>query len=449
MGEALEANYDGLVGPTHNYGGLSAGNFASERHSGDVSNPRAAALQGLAKMRALHDMGLVQGVLPPQERPSLPLLHAAGFSGSPRAMIEDAWRVDPRLVRNACSSAAMWAANAATVSPSADTADGRVHFTPANLVTMLHRSIEAETTQRALARAFPDPDHFVVHDALPHQRVFADEGAANHMRLCAGIGEPGVEIFVHGRDGYEHRRLRVPVRHTRQVGEAIARRHGLADWRVAAVQQSDEALEAGAFHNDVVAVAHEDVIVCHEAAFADREAALAAIARASDGLFEPQVLEVAEAELALEDAIATYLFNSQLVRAPGADRLTLVAPAECEAHPDALAACRRLTEGNGPVGYVAFVDVRQSMNNGGGPACLRLRVVLTKAELAAANPAQIFDDALEAALTSWIERRYRDALAPDDLGDPDLAEEAMTALDELTGLLGLGADFYNFQREAA
>lgn len=447
---AIEANYDGLVGPTHNYGGLSAGNMASQANAGHVSNPRAGALQGLEKMRAMAARGFVQGVLPPQERPFMPLLRAAGFTGaSDAAVLEAAWRADPQLVRNAAASAFMWAANAATVTPSADAADGRVHFTPANLHTMLHRAIEPNATARALASAFPEPARFSHHAPLPAHAVFADEGAANHMRLCAELGAPGVEAFVYGRDGYAHSALGAPQRQARQTGEAIARAHGLAPARTVHIRQSDAAIAAGAFHNDVVAVAHETVLFCHERAFEDRDGAFEALRRAAEGLFEPVFVEVAEADLPLEDAIASYLFNSQLVRAPGASRLTLIAPAECQENPRARTVCEALTGGNGPIGEVAFVDVRQSMRNGGGPACLRLRVVLTEAERAAAHQGLLVDDALLDRLSDWARRRYRDRLAPDDLADPALVDQTRAALDELTGILALGSDFYDFQRAGA
>ena len=41
-----EINFDGLVGPSHNYAGLSIGNLASTRNAGQLSQPRRAALEG-------------------------------------------------------------------------------------------------------------------------------------------------------------------------------------------------------------------------------------------------------------------------------------------------------------------------------------------------------------------------------------------------------------------
>ena len=444
---AVEANFDGLVGPTHNYGGLSEGNFASQANAGATSRPREAVLQGLAKAKMLADAGLVQGVLPPHERPFLPALRAAGFTGTDAAVLETAWRVDPRLARNLSSSAAMWAANAANVSPSPDTADGRAHLTPANLNAMLHRSIEPETTGRALAAAFQDPDLFAIHTALPAQAAFADEGAANQVRLCAEHGAPGVELFVYGREAFETPDIKAPARQSRLASESLARRHLLNPTRVVFARQSRAAIESGAFHNDVVGVGCRDVMFFHEEAFDDKAAVLAAIRAAAKDLFDPVFVEISAAEVTLENAVKSYLFNSQLLHMPGDDRLTLIAPSEAEANEATRAYCERLVAGNGPISAVKFVDVRQSMANGGGPACLRLRIVLTDAQREAVNPAMLMNDTLFETLSDWANRRYREELQPNDLGDPSLLTETREALDELTSILGLGAAFYDFQRD--
>src|SRR5450432_3967675 len=129
---AREFNFDGIVGPTHNYGGLAAGNIAATKNAGRRSNPRQAALQGLAKMSFVHGLGVGQAVLPPQERPSLSMLRRLGFTGRDEDVLARAAAWDHgHLLRNCSSASAMWTANAATVAPSADTDDGRVHLTPA------------------------------------------------------------------------------------------------------------------------------------------------------------------------------------------------------------------------------------------------------------------------------------------------------------------------------
>ena len=443
---AVEANFDGLVGPTHNYGGLAEGNLASARNEGRTSSPRAAVIEGLEKMRRLHRAGLVQGVMPPQERPWIPGLRAAGFTGSDAEVYERAWREAPDLARNMLSASPMWAANAATVSPSADTQDGRLHFTPANLITTLHRSIEGPQTEAALNALFPDAARFAVHAPLPAQSVFADEGAANHVRLCAEHGAPGVEILVHGRAGFEPYDGRFPARQTREACEAIARAHGLPGERTVHIRQAKRAIEAGAFHNDVVCVGCGPVLFFHEHAFEEKDAALDAIRKAADGLFEPVFVEVPDAEVPLSDAISSYLFNSQLLNWPGEDRLVLLAPQETEETETTRAYCERLVAGNGPIGRVEFADVRQSMRNGGGPACLRLRVVLSEAERAAVNPNVMMSEDVFEALKRWAETHYREELPVSELSDPALIEESRSALDALTELLNLGSRFYPFQR---
>ncbi len=445
MTSAVEANADGLIGPTHSYAGLSPGNLASSLNKGEASNPRAAVLQGLDKMKRLADLGLPQFVLPPHERPDIPFLRTLDFTGSDAAVLERAWREAPSFAAAACSASPMWAANAATVTPSADAADGRVHFTPANLHTNLHRSLEHRQTRRSLDALFPDPERFAVHDALPSVAHLADEGAANHVRLCADHGAPGVNLLVWGREAFEPWADAFPARQTREASEAIVRRHGAGQAVLA--RQSRAAIAGGTFHNDVVCVGALETLFFHELAFEDTAGTKAAIRAAAQGLFEPIFVEVSSADLPLADAISSYLFNSMLVQIPGEDRLTLICPTETRDNPRSHAVAERLAASNGPIGRVDYVDVRESMRNGGGPACLRLRVALTEAELAATNPAMRLTDDLHARLSAWGVARYRDRLTPADLADPALLEESRVALDELTTLLGLGGGFYPFQRD--
>jgi len=440
---AQEANFDGLIGPTHNYGGLSDGNLASANNAGLVASPRAAALQGLEKMRAMHEAGLWQGILPPQQRPHLPTLRCAGFTGTDMQVFEGAWQQAPLLMKNAMSASSMWAANAATVSPSADSADNNLHLTPANLSTMLHRSIEHPQTQRALERAFPFAN---VHPALSEQSVFADEGAANHVRLCERRAGQGVELFVYGRDGYAAHRPGYPARQTLQASQAIARSHNLDPALTVYALQSDAAIDAGAFHNDVVCVGALQTLFYHELAFADTAQMQADIRKASKGLFDPVFVEVPLAEVPIDDAIKAYLFNSMLVQMPGESRLTLIAPLETQENAATKNYCDKLTASNGPIGEVRYVDVRQSMRNGGGPACLRLRVTLTESEWEKVNTGNKFSPEIYKNIKTWINKHYRESLAPEDIRDREIMCESFSALDELTKIMNLGSDFYPFQR---
>ncbi|YCH23229.1 N-succinylarginine dihydrolase [Pseudomonas sp. D1-3] len=444
---SCELNIDGLVGPTHNYGGLSHGNVASQSNCQVASNPREAARQGLAKMKALMDMGFAQAVLAPQERPDVQALRSCGFTGSDAQVIEKAAREAMPLLVASCSASSMWTANAATVSPSADTADGRVHFTAANLNCKFHRSIEHPTTSRVLAAIFADERYFAHHGALPAVSQFGDEGAANHTRFCRDYGERGVEFFVFGRSAFDLRLpapQRYPARHTLEASQAVARLHGLADDAVVFAQQNPAVVDQGVFHNDVIAVGNGQVLFHHEDAFLDSERVVGELgdklARLGGQL---QPVCVPRHVLAVEDAVRSYLFNSQLLsRADG--RMLLVVPEECRGNPRVWAYLETLLGSNGPIAEVRAFDLKQSMQNGGGPACLRLRVALQAEELAAMNPGVMMTPGLYERLLQWVDRHYRDRLSEQDLADPQLLDECRTALDELTKILDLGA-VYPFQ----
>ncbi|HJP68085.1 MAG TPA: N-succinylarginine dihydrolase [Sphingomicrobium sp.] len=349
----IEINFDGIVGPSHNYAGLSLGNLASARNAGAVSQPRAAALQGIDKMRANLELGLAQGIFVPQPRPDRNWLAKLGTT------IEQA---DPVLAANAMSASSMWAANAATVSPGPDTSDGKCHLTVANLRTMPHRSHEWPATLAQIRLAFAHGS-FAVHAPIPPE--FGDEGAANHMRLARSHGEQGIEIFVYGIAGGSF-----PARQSIEASKAIARLHRLDPDRVIFAEQSEAAIAAGAFHNDVVAVANEHVLFAHELAFSEKRALLAQCERLMPDF---EYVEVRAADVPLADAIGSYLFNAQLVTPPDGQP-TLIVPKEAQQTPSVWAWIQRHVTGNGPIRRVHVVDVRQSMANGGGPACLRLRV---------------------------------------------------------------------------
>jgi len=445
--QSVELNLDGLVGQTHNYSGLAFGNVASQNNKEQIASPRAAALQGLAKMKELHDLGFVQGVIPPQERPSVATLRQLGFGGSDSAVIEKAAKQTPKLLAAASSAASMWTANAATVSPSADTEDGRVHFTAANLNGNFHRALEHETTSRLLAAIFKDETQFAHHPALPPVLHFGDEGAANHNRLCKNYGTAGVELFVYGRSAFDASRpqpARYPARQTLEACEAIARLHGLPESQVVYAQQNPAVIDQGVFHNDVIAVANGEVLFYHQDAFLDTEKVLAELAEKlaqSGGQLQP--LCVPRDAVSVADAVSSYLFNSQLLtRKDG--YMILIVPEECYQNPRVAGYLGSLVEYDGPIADVITFDLKQSMQNGGGPACLRLRVALTQNQLSAVNPAVLLNKALYQKLCTWVNKHYRDRLSFADLADPQLLVECRTALDELSQLLQLGS-VYPFQ----
>ena len=416
-----EINFDGLIGPTHNYAALSFGNLASASNAGAVSRPRDAALQGLAKMRFAMSLGLAQGFLLPLERPATAWLRQLGFTGTAAQLCAAAHAADPRLFAQACSASSMWTANAATVSPAADCADRRTHLTTANLSRMTHRSLEAAETEAQMRLAFAHPG-FAVHAAVP--ATFGDEGAANHMRLSSSHGDVGVEIFVYGENGGKF-----PARQNRRASEAVARRHGLDPARTVFAAQSQVAIDAGAFHNDVVAVANENVLFAHEHAFADPARLRADLAR-----LVPQsvVVEVPASAVSLADAVGSYLFNSQLVTL-GDGCMALILPVESAENAAVKAWLDHLVAGNGPIRTVHHVEVRESMRNGGGPACLRLRVV---ADPATIDPRFLLDDRKADRLAALITAQWPVAIGPADLGNPALWEQAWAARTALLAELG-------------
>lgn len=435
MLNSVEVNLDGLIGPTHHYGGLAEGNLASQRHRHRTSRPREAALQGLRKMKVLADRGIPQFVLPPAPRPDVNFLREQGFSGTEEEILREVARCRGDLLSIACSASSMWAANAATVSPSADTRDARVHVTPANLRSTAHRRLEVAFTTRLLKYLFADTRFFVVHDPLPAMPAYADEGAANHMRLCESHGSAGVEVFVYGRNGIGMGPRRHPARQALAASRTIADRHELDPRRTLFVQQSPEAIDAGVFHNDVIAVANEHLLLCHEQAYVAQPEFLSRLEQACPAL---RVFEVSARELSLERAVQTYLFNSQLATLPEGGML-LLAPRECEEDASVRAILARLREQVPEVTEIQFIDVRQSMRNGGGPACLRLRVVLSREQLSAMPTGPRMSEALYARLTTWIVRNYREELTFEDLGAPGLLRETRSAFEELAEILNLHA----------
>lgn len=407
----VEINFDGLIGPSHNYAGLSLGNLASAKNAGGTSQPRAAALQGIEKMRANIGLGLTQGILLPHRRPDRAWLSTLGT---------DAEHADATLLANAMSASAMWAANAATVSPAPDTADGKCHLSVANLVTMPHRSHEWQGTLEQLKLAFADPA-FAVHGPVPPP--FGDEGAANHMRLCAAHDAPGIEVFVYGVAGGPF-----PARQHIEASKAIAHIHGAS--QALFVQQSEEAIAAGAFHNDVVAVANERVLFAHELAFHDKQGFYAEL---RGKLPEVEIVEVPAAAVGLADAIQSYLFNAQLVTLPDGG-MALILPTEAQENGRVWSWLNEMIAGNGPIRRLIPVDVRQSMANGGGPACLRLRVVCDPATV---DPRFLVDDAKLDRLAEVVSQHWPDAIDPGDLSDAALRRQIETARGALVDALSL------------
>ncbi|MFM5687385.1 N-succinylarginine dihydrolase, partial [Aeromonas caviae] len=248
-----------------------------------------------------------------------------------------------------------------------------------------------------------------------------------------GDGEAGVELFVYGRSAFDHSRpapTRYPARQTLEASQAIARLHGLGEESVVFIQQNPEVIDQGVFHNDVIAVGNQNVLFFHQQAFLDTAAALAEIS-GKFGEGELHFIEVPTAEVSVLDAVRSYLFNTQILTLPNGE-MAIIAPTECRDNPAVSAYLDKLLTQGTPIKAVHYMDVKQSMRNGGGPACLRLRVAMNDQELAAVNPACLINDSQFARLDGWVDRHYRDRLTLDDLRDPALVQESRSALDELT-----------------
>ncbi|SET12376.1 N-succinylarginine dihydrolase [Thorsellia anophelis] len=443
----FEVNFDGLVGLTHHYAGLAYGNKASINNQFQVSNPKLAAKQGLLKMKALMDRGFKQAVLPPHQRPYIPGLRQLGFSGTEAQVLQKAAKEAPELLSMLSSASNMWVANAATISPSSDTFDGRMHITPANLQNKFHRSFEHVTTAAVLQAIFNNPKRFAHHPVLPHNPLFGDEGAANHGRLGSNYAEEGIELFVYGVDCHHlsNGPNRFPARQTLQASQAISRLHQLDSNKVVFAKQNPIAIDSGVFHNDVISVTNQNVLFYHEFAFEHHDNVIAELSAKLDQIgVEFRPIMVPNESVTLEECVDSYLFNSQLLTKPDG-RMMLVLPKEAQNNTRVWRYIENLLQSNTPIDEVMVFDLRESMKNGGGPACLRLRVAMSQAEFTSINQGIILTDELYEKLDKWIDAHYRDKLVIEDLGDPMLLQENYRALDELTVILNLNS-IYDFQK---
>ena len=446
----FEVNFDGIVGPSHNYSGLSYGNTASMEHKKQTSNPRAAAIEGLEKMKLLSELGVKQAVLPPHERPHLPSLRALGFTGADRNIPGKAFKAAPEILYQLSSAASMWAANAATVTPSIDSIDNRVHFTPANLCTMFHRSIERETTSRILKAIFPDPIYFTHHAPFPPGEYFPDEGAANVTRFCNDFIGMGVHLMVFGKYTMRTNPLlpsKFPSRHAFETTQAIIRSHQLFPERVIVAQQNPDCIDKGVFHNDVISVSNRNVFLYHSQAFVNQDSVLDEIRKKVERYCDitPIFIEVPADKISIGMAVQTYLFNSQIVTT-GDGMMAIICPEECKKYEEVTHFLDGLEKDpDHPIEAVHYVNLSESMQNGGGPACLRNRIVLNQKEFNATNPSVFLDEKLYKRLTDWINKHYRDKLDPEDLADPKFVDECQAALNEITQILKIGS-IYSFQR---
>jgi len=434
-----EINFDGLIGPTHNYAGLSQGNLASQKHLNKTSNPQAAALQGLDKMRLVMDQGIPQGFFLPHERPHLKTLRALGFGGTDEEIINRAAKQNPILLKNVYSASSMWAANAATFSPSIDSYDQNMHITPANLNTMFHRSIEPQFTQAQLELMFGGVA--IVHDPIENISGYGDEGAANHLRVSEQHLKPGFQIFVYGSSAFEVHQGMI-TRQAEEISKAVSIMHQLDPDRVLFLKQNEQAINAGSFHNDIVSLANEEVFIFHQEAFADRVELERILHHLKDHVKGFHPIEILSEDISLDDLVSSYLLNSQLITIKNNEMMMLL-PEEVQNHSN----CMRWLEeikSSSPIKHIEFVDIRQSMMNGGGPACLRFKITVNNNEFNQINEKFLLTPKKLMDLRALVTKHYRDKLNPSDLQDNNLVQESYRFLDELTQLLDLG-NVYDFQ----
>ncbi len=425
----VDVHFDGLVGPTHTFGGLAAGNLASMGSKELISSPKQAALEGLKKMEMLHSLGVKQALLPPHERPHLPTLREKGFTGSDSHILDQVYKVKPELLYSVSSASAMWVANSFTAAASADTQDQKVHLTPASLLSHLHRSIEPPFTQAVLQKIFSDKRLFTIHSPVP----FPDEGAANHVRFADSL-----QLFVWSDSGKEQKGT-FPRRQSLQASIAVAKQHQLDKGKTLFAEQNQEAIEAGVFHNDVISCGIENFFLFHEKSFEDQAQVLASLQEKADGKLILREVK----EITLQEAVQSYLFNSELVQTESG--IVMVLPSQCQEIPSVKAVADQLLEDpDSPIQTLLFVSLRESMRNGGGPACLQAKIPLKEEEIEAMEGRVLLDSNLINELKQWVEKHYRDRLSLNDLRDPQLLTETREALDELTQILQLGA-LYPFQ----
>ncbi len=445
-----EVNFDTLPGPTHFYGGLSFGNVPSMENVGSYSNPKMAALQSLEKMKLLDRLGVKQAILPPHERPYLPLLEKLGYTGSPEAILKGVEKFDPWLLEQLGSSASMWAANSATISPSVDSIENRMQITPANLASNLHRFIEAEFYSRLFKVIFPNPIFFSHHDPLPPIRPFFDEGAANQMRFCKSHEGPGIECFIFGsRQGQTFPPLpsKFPARQSLEACSSIIRLHKLFNGHFLSLLQNPEAIDQGSFHNDLVATSNQNLLLIHEKALFDQDANLDYLKKMVSSVCDTELIifEIKEEDLPLKEALSTYFFNVQIVTLAD-NTMNMIAPMECQNNSKAFALHKKILDDNNiPITEIHYIDLHQSMKNGGGPACLRLRVVCKESEQKEILQTVFYSARLHDRLTEFIHKHYPDKFRSEDLSNPILYNKQRLALEELTQILNLGK-IYSFQK---
>jgi succinylarginine dihydrolase len=416
----IEVQIDSLVGLTHHFGAHAHGNLASQSHGGQVSCPQKAALQGLEKMKWVMDQGGPQWVLPPLRRPRLDVLQQLGFWGTnAQQLCANVWQDASHLLKAVSSSSFIWTANLGYVAPRLDTQDGKLHLSISNLNSHFHRQLEAEARFVQLQYIFQKGD-VVIHPPVNY-RGFEDEGAANHTRLEGPESGP-LHIFVHGG------------RHGRQQLEAQkcwVRQSGLVDDRVLYLEQSQTALEGGVFHNDVIATGHGQHYFIHEKAYTEESLdQLHSVFNAKGDLI---LLITSQRDLDLSASVSTYLYNSQIIEKPNG-HLSLLLPRECD-RPDVQGVLKSWQRVKPMDEH--FMDLGESMMNGGGPACLRWRCLITEQQFQACHYGVQLTASLFQDLGEWILCHYPEHHRWEDLQASFWWKNEARAFEELSMILDI------------
>jgi succinylarginine dihydrolase len=431
-----EVNFNGIPGPTHLFAGLGMGNIASMSNEGQLSHPQKAALQSLEKIKFLARLGSVEAIIPPHRRPYLDILNFYGYSGTPQERIVQAYALDPKVFKAIFSSSSMWTANSATVTPSLDSLDKKVHITPANLKTNFHRSFESQVNYRIIRKIFKS-GHFSIH--APLNTSYPDEGGANHVRLAPRHGSRGVELFVYGEQpSPDNENLKFPSRQSHLASQQLIDLHQVNSYVLAC--QSASAINAGVFHNDVISTGNENVFLYHESSFLNTSKLIDELKKKYNAISNDELIciEINSTDLSLDDAVKSYLFNSQIVSLEAPYRMVLVAPMESKTNPDAKKIIDRIiADPKNPISEVHFFDLNESMKNGGGPACLRLRVLLSEQERESCDQKFFFNDELFERLGNWIMDYYPVNLRIETLLQPSFYEKTTKSFDELELIFGI------------
>jgi len=425
-----EVNFNGIPGPTHLFSGLGMGNLASMTNEGQLSHPQKAALQSLEKIKFLFQLGSIEAIIPPHRRPYLDILNFYGYSGTPMEKILQAYSLDPKVFKAIFSSSSMWTANAATVTPSLDSLDKKVHITPANLKTNFHRSFESQVNYRILRKIFKS-SFFSIH--APLNTSYPDEGGANHVRLAPRHGSQGVELFVYGEQPNGDT-LQFPARQSFQASKQLTELHKLSSDNFVLACQSARAIDAGVFHNDVISTGNENFFLYHEDSFNDSKKVIEELKKKYNSISEEQLIcfEVKSQDLSLADAVKSYLFNSQVVSLDSSSRMLLLAPMESKTNANSKKVIDKIiADKSNPISELRFFDLNESMKNGGGPACLRLRVVLSEEEKDSCDQKFFFDETLFERIGNWIMDFYPVNLRVETLVQPSFYEKTTKAFDEL------------------